>query len=75
MRAPATYLMKLCRSLQMLLVRSVGNHEGVTIGKGSTVGAASVVTKDVPEYTVVAGNPARVLRKIDLSTRPEPQQT
>lgn len=37
---------------------------GVTIGEGSVVGAGSVVTKDVPPYTIVAGNPAHVLRKI-----------
>ncbi|EQL03748.1 nodulation protein L [Ophiocordyceps sinensis CO18] len=37
---------------------------GRTIGKGSTVGAGSLVTKDVPPFTVVAGNPARVLRGI-----------
>lgn len=35
---------------------------GVTIGPGATVGAGSVVTKDVPPYSVVAGNPARVVR-------------
>ena len=35
---------------------------GVTIGAGALVGAGSVVTKDVPPYAVVAGNPARVLR-------------
>lgn len=40
---------------------------GVTIGKGSTVGAGSVVTKDVEPYTCVAGNPARLLRKIEVS--------
>lgn len=40
---------------------------GVTIGKGSTVGAGSVVTKDVPEYHCVAGNPARIIRKIEVS--------
>jgi acetyltransferase-like isoleucine patch superfamily enzyme len=38
--------------------------KGVTIGKGSIVGAGSVVTKDVPEMTIVAGNPARIIRKI-----------
>ncbi len=34
---------------------------GVTVGKGSIVGAHSVVTKDVPAYSVVAGNPARII--------------
>jgi len=35
---------------------------GVQIGEGATVGAGSVVTKDVPAGAIVAGNPARVLR-------------
>lgn len=38
--------------------------KGVTIGEGAIVGACSVVTKDVPAWTVVAGNPAKVVRKI-----------
>ena len=37
----------------------------ITIGENALVGAGSVVTKDVPANTIVAGNPARVLRKID----------
>lgn len=36
---------------------------GVTVGKGSVVGAGAVVTKDVAPYTIVAGNPAKVIRK------------
>lgn len=35
---------------------------GVTIGTGAAVGSGSVVTKDVPPFTIVVGNPARVLR-------------
>lgn len=37
---------------------------GVSIGEGSTIGAGSVVTKDIPPYSVAVGNPCRVIRKI-----------
>lgn len=36
--------------------------KGVSVGKGSVVGAGSIVTRDVPPYAVVIGNPARVVR-------------
>jgi acetyltransferase-like isoleucine patch superfamily enzyme len=42
---------------------------GVTIGENAVVGAGSVVTKDVPPGAVVAGNPARILKKVKT---PEP---
>ncbi|OJJ36249.1 hypothetical protein ASPWEDRAFT_111962 [Aspergillus wentii DTO 134E9] len=47
--------------------RSVTILAGVRIGRGSTVGAASVVTRDVPPFHFVAGNPARVIRRIETS--------
>jgi acetyltransferase-like isoleucine patch superfamily enzyme len=37
---------------------------GVTIGEGSIVGARSVVTQNVAPFTIVAGNPARVIREV-----------
>ena len=42
---------------------------GVTIGDNAVIGAGSVVTKDVPAWTVAAGNPCRVIRKITEADR------
>jgi maltose O-acetyltransferase len=40
---------------------------GVTIGENSVIGAGSVVTKDVPSHVFAAGNPCRVIRRLDDS--------
>jgi acetyltransferase-like isoleucine patch superfamily enzyme len=45
---------------------------GVTIGKGSIIGAGAVVVEDVPDFAVVAGVPAKLLRmRTDADTRQE----
>lgn len=46
---------------------------GVTVGKNSIVGAGSVVTKDVPENVIVAGNPARIVRALTVEEVSERQ--
>ena len=50
---------------------SIGSNStilcGITIGEGAIVGAGSVVTKNVASHTIVAGNPARIIRKIQTS--------
>jgi acetyltransferase-like isoleucine patch superfamily enzyme len=38
--------------------------KGVTIGRGSVVGAGSVVSCDVPPQVIVAGNPAKILKEL-----------
>lgn len=38
---------------------------GITIGENAIIGAGAVVTKDIPPNTIAAGNPARVLRKLE----------
>ena len=42
---------------------------GVTLGKHSIVAAGSVVTKDIPNYSIAAGNPARVLKQYNFKTK------
>lgn len=42
---------------------------GVTIGSNSVVGAGSVVSKDIPDWSLAAGNPCRVIRKITEEDR------
>ena len=41
--------------------------KGITIGEGAVVGACAVVTRDVPPYAIVAGNPARVIRQLSAA--------
>ena len=43
--------------------------KGVTIGEGAVIGAGSVVTKDIPAWTIAAGNPARIIREIPENER------
>ncbi len=44
---------------------------GVTIGEGSIVAAGSVVSRDVPAYTMVAGNPARAIKQLQIPGKEE----
>lgn len=68
-------------NLQPLSIRpvKVGNYThlgtnstilaGVSIGERCQIGAGSVVTKDIPSYSVAVGNPARVIKKYDFQTK------
>lgn len=47
--------------------------EGVKVGKGAVVAAGSIVVKDVEPYTVVAGVPAKILKKVDDKTKSKTQ--
>jgi acetyltransferase-like isoleucine patch superfamily enzyme len=39
---------------------------GVTVEEGAVIGAGSVVTKDVPDYAIIGGNPAKILKYRDI---------
>jgi len=41
---------------------------GVTIGKGSIIGAGSLVTKDIPDYCIAVGTPAKVVRELNITS-------
>lgn len=47
--------------------------EGVRVGKGSVVAAGAIVTRDVPEYSVVAGSPAKIIKEVDAKTSDKTQ--
>ena len=65
-----------CRTTTIRSGSSVGEGAvilpGITVGEGAMIGAGAVVTKDVPEYAMVAGNPARVVRGLDQGAAPSP---
>lgn len=42
--------------------------QGVSIGQWSIIGAGAVVTKNIPEYSIAVGNPARVIKRYDFDT-------
>lgn len=61
-----------CQATRVRRGASIGSGAtllgGVEVGEGALVGAGSVVTRDVPPFAVVAGNPARVLRMLHPGT-------
>jgi len=48
---------------------------GVRVGRNAVVAANAVVTKDVPDYAVVAGIPARVIKRLDGPSNSKPEMT
>lgn len=66
--APQTEDDWVCQPTLVKRSASIGSNAtilcGITIGEGAIVGAGSVVTHDIPDWTVAAGNPARIIRQI-----------
>jgi len=66
--APQTEEDWICQTTLVKKSASIGSNAtilcGLTIGEGAIVGAGSVVTHDIPDWTIAAGNPARIIRKI-----------
>lgn len=56
--APVTLRKGCCVSMGAMIM------PGVTVGEGAVVGAGAIVTKDVPSWTVVTGNPAKILYEL-----------
>ncbi len=54
---------------EVLIGANTSIVSGVTIGKHAVIGAGSVVTKDVAAYTVVAGNPAKMIKRYEFETK------
>ena len=62
--------------IQPVLIKEgswIGSHtvilSGVTIGKNCVIGAGSVITKNIPDFSVAVGTPARVIKKYDPTTK------
>lgn len=47
---------------------------GVSIGRGCTIGAGSIVTRDVPDFSIAVGSPAKVVGKVEEGAEPKPAE-
>ena len=53
----------------VLIGANVSVLKGVRVGRGAVIGIGSLVLRDVPSYTIVAGNPAKIVREISIEER------